>query len=407
MKNNNEKILNNKIENFTIIKLTLIALIIGLSSGLMIGLFLILLKKAIDLNLKYYCLIFILPISGMFMTFLYSKFGGNAQKGNNLLIENINNSDEKINFIMAPLVFLGTILTHLFGGSVGREGSGVQIGGSFGSSLSYMFKCNKEEKKILVISGISAGFSSVFGTPLAGTVFALEVSNIGYLKYSAMLPAIAAAIVGDYVVRILKVKHTTFDMIKIDTISITSIFKIIIIAICFGLASKLFVFMTGVFKKYLNKYFKNKYLKIFVGGSLMVIATLIIGNRVYNNLSLSLLTGTFTKNYSNFAFIIKLLLTTLCLGAGYQGGEVTPLFVIGATLGSTLAGFIGLPLAVCSALGLVGVFSGATKTPLASFLMYLELFGSTNIIFALLVCIISVFVSGKKGIYSSQIWLNE
>lgn len=405
MENNNEKVVNFKINNIIILKLTLIALIVGLLSGLMIGVFLILLKKVVELNLTYYWLIFILPISGIFMTFLYSKYGGNSQKGNNILIENINGSDEKINFIMAPLVFLGTILTHLFGGSVGREGSGVQIGGSFGSSLSYIFKCNKEERKILIISGVAAGFASVFGTPLAGTVFAIEISNIGSLSYNSMLPAITSAIVGDNVVRLLRVKHTTFNMIKFNEISISSIFKVVIMAICFGLASRLFVYMTGFFKKYLNKYFKNKYLKIFIGGSLMVMATLIIGNRVYNNLSLGLLTGTFEKNYSNFAFIIKLILTTLCLGAGYQGGEVTPLFVIGATLGATLSGFIGLPIAVCAALGLTGVFSGATNAPLASFIMYLELFGSVNILFALLVCIISVFISGKKGIYSSQIWL--
>ena len=162
----------------SILKLALVSVIIGGISGLCIGVFLILLEKAIDLNLAYKSLIFVLPFSGMFMTYLYSKYGGNSQKGNNIIIENINGSKEKIEFIMAPLVFLGTILTHLFGGSVGREGTGVQIGGTIGNSLAKALKSSEEEKKVLLISGVAAGFSSVFGTPLTGTIFAISKANI-------------------------------------------------------------------------------------------------------------------------------------------------------------------------------------------------------------------------------------
>ena len=180
-----------------IIKLALISILIGGISGLFIGIFLILLEKAVDLNLKYYWLIFILPLSGVFMTYLYTKFGDNSQKGNNLIIEDINGSKEEIKFIMAPLVFLGTILTHLFGGSVGREGSGVQIGGTVGSSLARSFKSTVDEKKILLISGVAAGFSSVYGTPITATIFALEIANIGSLSYNSMVPAIIASITGN------------------------------------------------------------------------------------------------------------------------------------------------------------------------------------------------------------------
>lgn len=387
-----------------VLKVTFIASIVGLLSGISIGVFLILLENAIDLNLRYYNLIWILPLSGVLMTFLYKKFGGNSSKGNNIIIENINGSTEEIKFIMAPLVFMGTVLTHLFGGSVGREGTGVQVGGTIGNSLCKLLNKN-QDKKILLISGMAAGFSSVFGTPLAGTVFALEVSSIGSLSYDSMLPAITAAIVGDRVVRFLGVKHTQFNLPPVEHFKFTNILRIIALAICFGLASKLFVDMTRLFKYLLGKYISNNYLKIFVGGSLMVIATLIIGNRIYNNLSLGLLTGAFSEEVPNFAFLIKLILTTLCLGAGYQGGEVTPLFVIGATLGSTLAKIFGVPRAVAAALGLVGVFAGATNAPIACFIMYLELFGTTNMVFAMYVCIISVVISGKRGIYSSQLWI--
>lgn len=387
-----------------ILKLILISILIGGISGLFIGIFLIFLEKAVDINLKHKFLVFILPLSGMLMTFLYSKYGGNSQKGNNLIIENINGSKEEIKFIMAPLVFLGTVLTHLFGGSVGREGTGVQIGGTIGNALSKILKCSTYEKKILLISGVAAGFSSVFGTPLTGTIFALEISNIGSLNYNSMIPAITSAIVGNSVVKLLGVKHSHYKIPLVESFDLTNILKVIILAICFGLASRLFVYMTHWFKEKLIKYCKNQYLKIFVGGSLMVLATLLLGNNLYNNLSLGLLSSAFDGNVSYLAFIIKLMLTTLCLGAGYQGGEVTPLFVIGATLGATLSNILGLPFAFSAALGLVGVFSGATNAPIACFMMYLELFGSNNIIFAMLVCMIAVFISGHKGIYTSQLW---
>lgn len=392
-------------KHITILKLLFISLIIGGVSGTIIGMFLLILEKAIDLNLKYNWLIYILPFSGVFMTYLYSKYGGNSQKGNNIIIENINGSNEKIKFIMAPLVFLGTVLTHLFGGSVGREGTGVQIGGTIGNALSNLFKSKGEEKKVLLISGVSAGFSAVFGTPLTATVFALEISSIGNLSYNAMLPAIGSAIIADKFTRALGVNHSRYGTPVIEATSFFNILNVIIMAICFGLASKLFIYLTGVFKKLLSKYTPNSYIKIIVGGTVMVIATLIIGNRLYNNLSLGLLNNAFKGEVPYFAFIIKLILTTLCLGAGYQGGEVTPLFVIGATLGASLSSILGGPIENAAALGMIGVFSGATNAPLASFMMYLEMFGSNNIVFALLVCIISIFISGKKGIYSSQIWI--
>ena len=305
---------------------------------------------------------------------------------------------------MAPLVFIGTILTHLFGGSVGREGTGVQIGGTIGNSLAKALKSSEEEKKILLISGVAAGFSSVFGTPLTGTIFALEIANIGRLSYNSMLPAIVSALVGNSVVKYLGVKHSHYKIAAPEAVNIINVLKVIVIAICFGLISRLFVYMTHCFKEKLIKYCKNQYLKIFVGGTFMVIATFLLRNNLYNNLSLGLLNDAFYGKVPSLAFIIKLILTTLCLGAGYQGGEVTPLFVIGATLGATLSHIVGLPFAFCAALGLVGVFSGATNAPIACFMMYLELFRTNNIIFAMLVCIISVFISGHKGIYTSQLW---
>ncbi|MGL5380676.1 chloride channel protein [Clostridium sp.] len=388
-----------------VIKLVVISGIIGGLSGVIIGIFLIVLEKAIELNLEQYWLIVFLPLSGLLMTFLYKKYGKNSKRGNNLIIENINGNEEKIHFIMAPLVFMGTVLTHIFGGSVGREGTGVQIGGTIGNSLANIFKKTDLDRKILLISGVSAGFSAVFGTPIAGTIFAVEISTVGNLNYASMLPAVTAAIIGDKVARLVGVTHTHFQIPQIESFAGMNIEKVIILSICFGLISKLFVYMIHLVKDIFNKYIKNDYIKILIGGSIMVGITFLLGNRVYNNLSLGLLMDSFDGNAPYFAFLIKLLLTTLCLGVGYQGGEVTPLFVIGATLGATLSPILGLPVTFAAALGLIGVFAGATNAPIASFVLYLELFGSNDMIFAMIVCIISVFISGKKGIYSSQVWL--
>ena len=391
-------------DKIKILKLTLISILIGCVSGAMIGVFLILLGKAIELNLSISWLIFLLPISGMFMTFLYKKYGKNSKKGNNLIIENINGNDEKINFIMAPLVFIGTVLTHLFGGSVGREGTGVQIGGTIGNALADIFKKTDMEKRILLISGVSAGFSSVFGTPIAGTIFAVEISTIGKLNYASMLPAIIAAIVGDKAARFIGATHSHFKVPEVEPFIALNIVKVIILAILFGMASKLFVYMTHWFKDTFNKNINSDYLKIFIGGSIVVVVTLLLGNRTYNNLSLGLLNDAFNGDSAYYAFILKLLLTTLCLGVGYQGGEVTPLFVIGSTLGAALAPILGVPVVFAAALGLIGVFAGATNAPIASFALYLELFGANNMIFAIIICIVSVFISGRDGIYSSQLW---
>lgn len=389
-----------------VLKLSLYAVIIGIIGGGIIGIFLMSLKKATDIMLdpQFGWLIFILPFSGATMTYLYGKHGKNSHKGNNIIIENINGSEEKINFIMAPLVFIGTVLAHLFGASVGREGTGVQIGGTIASSIIDKFKIIGKEKKILLIAGVSTGFSAVFGTPMAGTIFALEVASIGRLTYDAFLPAVIGAYVGDAIVKLMPVKHSHYRIAEVQSFNIEVLLKVVFMAICFGIASKMFTVLTRVFKRMLSRYFEKSYVRTFVGGIIMVIVTLILGNRVYNGLSLGLLTSAFDGNVSFYTFALKLVLTTLCLGAGFQGGEVTPLFVIGATLGVTLASFLGVPFPFAASLGLVGVFAGATKTPLASFILGIEMFGANNVEFILIVCVISVFISGKDGIYGSQIW---
>lgn len=394
-------------KKLNILRLVLISALIGSISGLVIGAFMLLLEKAVDLNLNHSFLIYILPLFGLLTTFVYKNYGKNSKRGNNLIIENVNGSDETIPFRMAPLIFVSTIFTHLFGGSVGREGTAVQICGTISNYFAKLFKKTGLDRKVLLLSGISAGFSSVFGTPIAGTIFALEMTKVGSFSYVSMIPALTSAIFSVVVAKLVGVHHSTYNAPSLEAFNGLNMLRVIIISICFGLAARLFIFAIHFIKDTLGKYFKSDYTRIFIGGVLMIAATLLIGNNTYNNLSVGLLKGAFSGNVPTFAFLLKLLLTALCLGSGFQGGEVTPLFIIGGTLGATLASIFGLPLALSVTLGFICVFAGATNTPITSFILYVELFGTNNILFAIIACMISVFISGKSCIYSSQLWLDE
>ena len=369
--------------------------------GLVISLFLKSLQYATVTRENNPWIIYLLPFGGALVSYLYLKYGGDSSKGNNLIIERINNGGGYIPFKMTPLVFLGTFITHLFGGSAGREGTGVQIGASISSKLGRLINLKGMDHTILIISGVSSGFGVVFGTPIAGTVFGLEVSSIGKMRYDAIIPCLVSSFIGNQIATLLKVQHTHYHMNGItDNPSI--FYKVIFCAIIFGLVSKLFSELTHYLKKYFSEKIPNPCVKSFVGGILIIALVLILNTRIYLGLSLDLLANSFEIKIIGYAFLLKLIFTSITLATGFQGGEVTPLFVIGATLGNFLSSIINLPISFLSGLGMISVFCGATKTPLASFIMGVELFGAENIKYIFMACIISYVFSGKSGIYSSQ-----
>ncbi|WP_428912678.1 voltage-gated chloride channel family protein [Niallia sp. Krafla_26] len=388
---------------FYLMKWTVLAGLVGVLAGSASAFFLVSLEWAAQTRETYTWFLFLLPLGGAFVSFLYWKYGLNSSKGNNLIIEQAQGAKESIPFRMAPLVLFGTIVTHLFGGSAGREGTAVQMGGAFSELIGKVFKLDETDRKIIIICGISSGFGSVFGTPLAGTVFGLEVLALGLIKHEAIFPAFIAAFVGDLVTTVVcGVGHHHYEIGAIPALTLVLIIKIIIAAILFGLTSTLFSALTDWLKVKYTNLFPNPVIKSFVGGLVIIILVYVVGTRKFLGLGIPLIDNAFEGDVSPLTFITKLLFTSLTLGAGYQGGEVTPLFVIGSTLGSSLGEILQVSIPFLAALGFIGVFCGATNTPIACFIMGIELFGSEASLYLFLVCIISYLFSGHTGIYTSQ-----
>lgn len=387
---------------FYIVKWIILGGSVGLLAGSASAFFLASLDWATKTQQFNSWLLFLLPVGGALVSFLYWKFGQNSSKGNNLIIEQAHGAKESVSFRMAPLVLFGTLITHLFGGSAGREGTAVQMGGAFSELVGKIFKLDEMDRKIIMICGISSGFGSVFGTPLAGTVFGLEVLAIGLIRHEAIFPSFVAAFVGDIVTSAWGIHHHHYNIGSIPELSWLLILKIVIASVLFGLTSTLFSELTHWLKKTYTKIFPNPVIKSFFGGVVVVILVFIVGTRKYLGLGIPLIDQAFEGTVSFFTFLIKLIFTALTLGAGFQGGEVTPLFVVGSTLGSVLGDILYVSAPFLAALGFIGVFCGATNTPIACFIMGIELFGSEASIYFFIVCIISYLFSGHTGIYTSQ-----
>ena len=384
------------------VKWILLGSIVGIATGAACTLFLKSLEVATAIRTNYTWLLFLLPCGGIFISYLYINYGKNSSKGNNLILDCVHSGEDSIPLRMAPLVSFCTFITHLLGGSAGREGVGVQIGGSLSEWIGKVFKVNEIDRKILLVSGISSGFGSIFGTPLTGTVFGLEVIAMGSMKYDALIPCFTASFVGSLVTSALGIHHSHTLLHNVPVLSFVVVFKVILASILFGLSSVLFAELTHKFKKLFASYIKNPMVKSFIGGIVIILLVYIAGTREYLGLSLPLISSSFEKAASPFAFLWKTIFTSLTLSFGFQGGEVTPLFVIGSTLGSALSPLFNLPTAFLAAVGYVAVFCGATNTPIACFILSIELFGSEAMPYMLMACIVSYLFSGHSTIYTSQ-----
>lgn len=388
---------------FTLFKWILICLLIGILSGSASAFFLVALEWVTQFRIQHNWIIWLLPLGGLLVGLSYYYWGESVVKGNNLLLEEYENPKKVIPLKMAPLVLLGTLLTHLFGGSAGREGTAVQMGGAIADQFTKLFKLDNSERKILIILGISAGFASVFGTPLAGAIFALEVVYFSKINLKSIFLSFLVAYSAYFTVEFWQVKHTHYSIPDVPEISLNNLFYTIIISILFGIAALLFSRTTHFWGSLFSKYIKYPPLRPFVGGIFLAIAIAGFGFTKFSGLGVPVIVDSFSTANPWYDFLLKILFTGFTLGAGFKGGEVTPLFFVGATLGSTLSLVVPMPIALLAGMGFVAVFSGATHTPIACTIMGIELFGLQPGLFIAIACSIAYFSSGSVGIYKSQI----
>jgi H+/Cl- antiporter ClcA len=384
-------------------KWVFICLLIGLFSGTASAFFLVALEWVTQIREHYKWIIWLLPIGGLIIGVSYYYFGQEVVKGNNLLLEEYENPQKTIPLKMAPLVLLGTLITHLFGGSAGREGTAVQMGGAIADQFTSLFKLDNSERKTILILGISAGFASIFGTPLAGALFALEVLYFSKINFKSIVLSFIVAYAAYFTVELWQVKHTHYSIPVIPEITFTSLFWTVLVSFLFGLAAMLFSRSTHFWQNLFSKTIHFPPLRPFIGGIILAVIIYFIGTTKYIGLGIPMIVDAFSTPNASYDFLIKILFTGFTLGAGFKGGEVTPLFFVGATLGSALSVVVPLPIALLAGMGFVSVFSGATHTPIACTVMGMELFGIESGIFIGIACLIAYFSSGSVGIYQAQI----
>lgn len=376
---------------------------IGAACGLGSGVFLLLLERVTALRVAHEAVVYTLPFAGVVIGLAYERWGKPIRGGNNLIIDSVHDGTSQVPLRMAPMVVIGTLLTHLFGGSAGREGTAVQMGGSIAAEVARRFQVGRHVRRQLLAAGMAGGFASVFGTPIAGTLFGLEVVLVGHMEYDALVPSLVSALVGDRVTRALGVHHTVYPTPPFVTPTFLVLGKVALVGVAMAAATIAFVELTHLLKRTLEKRVPRLPLRMMLGGFVVVGMWKAIGTSDYLGLGVPTIVRSFQDaELPVYAFAAKLVFTSVTLASGFLGGEVTPLFFVGATLGNVLARMLSLPLALGAGVGLAAVFGAAANTPIALSVMAVELLGVNVLPHVVVVTVVAYLLSGHRGIYPSQ-----
>jgi H+/Cl- antiporter ClcA len=382
-------------------KLVLFALLSGVVIGGISALFAHCITYVTQLRASHPALILLLPAGGLLIVCSYRLLHSEKDGGTNLVLSAIQSGDA-IPVKMAPLIFISTVITHLFGGSSGREGAALQLGGSLGHFLGKLLRIDESDKHLMIMCGMSAAFSALFGTPLAATVFSMEVVSVGIMHYSALVPCAISALTAHYLALWMGVSSESFSIVQIPDFSIYHGVQIGLLAMACAGISVLFCILLHQTEHLYQRLFKNPYLRIVVGGGIIILLTVLVGSFDYNGTGMEVITRAVNGEVLPWAFVLKMIFTALTLGAGYKGGEIVPSLFIGSTFGCLFGGWVGLSPSLCAAVGMGAVFCGVTNSPITSLLICFELFGLEAMPYYLVAIAISYLLSGYFGLYHSQ-----
>lgn len=385
----------------TFVKWLVFSLITGIIVGGVGAAFSISMTYVTNLRKENSWLVFLLPAAGILIVLLYKLCHQEHHKGTNLVITAIR-TNELIHARTAPLIFISTILTHLCGGSAGREGAALQLGGSIGESIGRIFRFDEKDRTIIIMCGMSAAFSAVFGTPLAAVIFPMEMVSIGIMYYAALVPCTVASLTANQIALLCGLEGERFLIGEVPALNVLNTSKIGIVAILCAFLSIAFCILLHQTEAYMRKWITNPYLRIMIGGGIIILLTLIFGTE-YNGTGMDVIRRAVEEEQVFYgAFLLKLIFTAVTLGSGYRGGEIVPSFFVGATFGCLMGHLLGISPGLCAAAGMMGVFCGVTNSPMTSLFISFELFGMQGMPYYLIVIAICYMLSGYFGLYKSQ-----
>lgn len=383
-------------------KWLIISLLMGATVGFIGVLFYYSSSFADKIHSNHSFTLYLMPVGGLLIVLIYKLMGISNDRGTNLVLLAVS-ENEKMSIKNAVSIFLASVITHFCGGSSGREGASLQIGASVGSALGRALKLSEEDKKILTMCGMSAMFSAVFGTPITASVFSMEVISVGIFRYYAIVPCVLSALTADYISDLCNTSHLHMEVAITEQTPLNFLKVILLGLACAVLSVIVCMALTGstaLFRK-----IRNSYARAMTGGALLILMTLISGTQIYNGTGGAMIMSFFEDRPFALAFLVKLLFTMVTLGSGFKGGEILPVFFIGASFGSTVSPLLGFDCSVGASICMTALFCGVTNCPIASIILCVELFGSDGIAFYVTACVISYMVSGYKGLYSEQVIL--
>lgn len=387
----------------TMLEWLLLGALVGVACGIASAIFLFALGEATDFRTGHEALVYALPVAGLAIGLVYERWGAPIRGGNNLVLDTLHEDRAQIPLRMGPMVLVGTVLTHLFGGSAGREGTAVQMGASLADVVAHRFRVGKRTRRQILAAGIAGGFGSVFGTPIAGTMFGLEVACVGRMDYGAVFPALVAATVGDLVTRGLGIHHTAYPAPAPLAVTPLVLAKWAVLGLAVAATSVAFIELTHRLKKLFERRFARLPIRMMMGGLCVVAMWKLVGTSDYLGLGVPTIVRAFSDDHLAFyAFAAKLVFTAVTLAAGFLGGEVTPLFFVGAALGNAMAPVLGLPLDLAAGVAMAAVFGTCANTPFALSIMAVEIMGASVVPHVVVVSVVAYLMSGHRGIYPAQ-----